>query len=165
MTRKPQLRDPEAACVRKSAAARRVGVNAKCTCGESRPEALIPKSKPTTCHRCKREQEGKTTMDKHHPFGKSNSPVTIEVPVNDHRADLNVAQYDWPKQTRENSDGSPLIAAAGCVRGFIDTVVHLIEKGLHWIADMLEIADAYLRKRLGEKYWLDTPLEVFASKQ
>ncbi len=104
-------------------------------------------------------------MDKHHPFGKANSPVTVEVPVNDHRADLNVAQYDWPKQTRENPDGSPLIAAAGCVRGFIDTVVHLIEKGLHWIADMLETADAYLRERLGEKYWLDTPLEVFASKQ
>jgi len=164
MTKKRPLRDPEAACVRKNIAARRVGVNAKCACGENRPEALIPKSKPTTCHRCKREQEGKTTMDKHHPFGKSNSPVTVEVPVNDHRADLSVAQYDWPKQTRENPDGSPLIAAAGCVRGFVDTVVYLIEKGLRWVADVLEFADAYLTEKFGPKYWVGTGMEKFPPK-
>jgi hypothetical protein len=45
--------------------------------------------------------------------------------------------------------GSPLIAAAACIRGFIDTILYLIEKGLHWVADMLETADAYLANKLG----------------
>ena len=105
------------------------------------------------------------TKDDHHFAAKANSPVTIPAPVNDHRAELNVAQYDWPKQTRENPDGSPLLAAAACIRGFIDTVLYLIEKGLHWIADMLEKADAFLTQTHGKKWWTGTEIEKFAPRQ
>ena len=101
------------------------------------------------------------TTDEHHPFGQANSTVTLEVPVNDHRAQLSVAQYDWPTKTLENPDGSPLLAAAASIRGFIDTVLYLIEKGLHWIADMLEKADAFLVRKFGNKWWTNTPLETF----
>jgi hypothetical protein len=103
-------------------------------------------------------------MDDHHPFAKANSTTTIKVPVNDHRADLSVAQYDWPKRARENPDRSPLLAAAGCVLGFIDTVLYLIEKGLRWVAEMLVAADAYLAKTLGSRWWIGTELEKFAPK-
>jgi hypothetical protein len=51
-------------------------------------------------------------MDAHHVAGKANSPITVPVPVNDHRACLSVAQADWPKSTLMNAHGSPLLAAA-----------------------------------------------------
>ncbi len=162
MANKVTPRDPEAACIRKATAARQAGVGAKCACGETRPEALIRNSTPKMCHECKRKKDGKTTMDNHHPFGGANSPVTLEVPVNDHRSDLSPAQYDWPKQVRENPDGSPLLAAAGRVLGFIDMVVYLIEKGLRFVADLLVAADEYMTSEKGRKWWIGTPLEHLA---
>jgi hypothetical protein len=162
MANKITPRDPEAACIRKATSARRAGVGAKCACGETRRGALIKNSNPKTCHECRRKAENKSTSDEHHPFGETNSPITIDVPTNDHCAELNDAQYDWSKQVRENPDGSPLLAAAGHILGFIDTVVYLIEKGLRWVADMLVAADEFLRMQWGEKYWLGTPLETFA---
>lgn len=162
MPNKITLRDPEAALIRKATAARRAGLDAKCACGETRPGALIKNSKPKTCHECRRKVENKSTIDRHHPFGSANSPITVRIPTNDHTSELNEAQRDWPKQVRENPDGSPLIAAAGCIRGFIDTVIYLIQKGLTWVADMLVIADQYLKEILGEKYWVGTPFEHLA---
>jgi hypothetical protein len=158
-------RDPEAAYARKVTAARRVGLNAKCACGETRPEALIAGSKPVICAECQRKKDGMSIEDDHHPAGEANSPVKIPTPVNDHWAELNVAQYDWPKETLKNPDGSPLLKAAGCVRGFIDYMVYLLKKLLLWIPEMLEAADALLSKQLGQKYWIGTSLEQFAPKR
>jgi hypothetical protein len=155
-------RDPEAAYRRRAIAQRRVGVGAKCACGEARPEALIREKNGVICQECKRKQNGMTRKDDHHYAMKANSPITVPIPVNDHRAELNVAQQDWPKQTRENRDGSPLIAAAACIRGFIDTILYLIRAGLHWIADMLETADVCLTRKLGSKWWIGTELEKYA---
>jgi hypothetical protein len=162
MANKITPRDPEADCIRKATSARRAGVGAKCGCGEIRPGALSKKCNAKTCQECRRKAENKSITDKHHPFGRANSPITIDVPTNDHCADLNEAQRDWPKPVLKNPDGSPLIAAAGCVLGFIDTVVYLIRKGLQWVAEMLIAADDYLRTVRGEKYWIGTPLEPFA---
>jgi len=162
ITIKVKPRDPEAAFRRRAIAQRRAGLNAKCNCGETRPEALMRVKTGVICHACKRKQNGMTTKDDHHFAMKANSRITIPIPVNDHAADLNVAQQDWPKQTRENPEGSPLIAAAACIRGFIDTIVYLINKGLHWIADMLETADACLARKLGPQWWKNTELHKFA---
>jgi hypothetical protein len=165
MTNKSLLHDPEAEWVREATAARRVGPNAKCCkCDETRPRALNPKSNPKKCHECKRKEEGKSIMDDHHVFAKANSPVTAPTPVNDHRADLSAAQYAWPKRTLENPDGSPLLAAAGVIRGFIDYIHYLIEKGLAWVVHMLEAADAFLASKVGPKWWVGTELEKFAPK-
>ena len=114
------------------------------------------------CAKCQRQKKGHTVVDKHHPDAEANDPkTTIPVPVNDHRADLNEAQRDWPKRTRENPDGSPLLAAAATVRGFIDTILYLIERGLLWIAEMLEKLDEWAKAKWGAKYWLNTPIEKF----
>ena len=156
--------DPIRANARNNAAARRVGLNAKCACGESRPEALITGSDPMICAECWRKQREQSTLDDHHFAGASNSPMTIPIPVNDHRADLSVAQYDWPKQTLENPDRSPFLAAAACIRGFLDTVLYL-QKGLRWIAEMLEKADAFLVEKFGRKWWTGTPLQQFQPKE
>lgn len=103
-------------------------------------------------------------MDEHHFAAKANSPQTVALPANDHRAELNPAQYQWPQNVLENPDGSPLLAAAGMVLGFIDTVVCLIKRGLQLVADVLVICDDYLTGALGQKYWIGTPLEAFCPK-
>lgn len=156
--------DPIKTFQRKAATSRRAGINTRCACGESRLEALVRGSAPTCCAECKRKKKGQRTMDKHHVAGKANSRVTAAIRANDHRAVLNVAQYDWPKATLENPEGCPLRAAAGCIRGFIDTVCYLIDSLLRWIAEMLELLSAVLVERLGQQWWLDTPLARFARK-
>src|SRR6266702_1222925 len=108
---------------REEITARRAGTNTRCAwCGETRLEALVRGSKPTRCAECKRKMKGQTIMDKHHVAGRANSRVTVTIRANDHRAVLSVAQCDWPRQTLENPAGCPLLAAAGCIRGFIDTI-------------------------------------------
>jgi hypothetical protein len=164
--KKPRLRDPEGAAKRAAVARRRVGEGARCACGEARPLALVPGSHPMICAKCQRQKRGHTVMDNHHPFAEANDPkTTVPVSVNDHRADLNEAQNDWPRQTRENPDGSPLLAAAGIVRGFIDQILYLAEKGLLWVADVLEKLDDWLKSKFGPNYWLGTPLETFVPKK
>ena len=165
MAMKLPQRDAGAAHVRKTVAARRVGIDNQCACGESRPEALIAGSSPMMCAACKRKKDGKTIMDNHHIAGKSNSPITIAVPVNEHRAELTVAQQDWPKETLENPDGSPLRAGAARIRGFIDTHIHLIKTFLLWVADMLEMLDTLLVGTLGPKWWEETDLNQFAPER
>jgi hypothetical protein len=154
----PRL-DPSGAHRRKVVAARRVGVGARCACGEDRPEALIAGSTPAICAACERVATGRTTIDQHHFAGRANNPATIPVPVNDHRAILSFAQAEWPKSTLTNTEGSPLLAGAACLRGCVDTIVYLIEKGLLWLADMLEKLDEVQVKKLGPKWWVDTQVE------
>jgi hypothetical protein len=163
--KKLPLRDPEGAAKRASIAQRRVGEGARCACGETRPLALIRGSNPMICAQCQRQKKGHSVMDDHHPFAVSNDPkTTVPIPVNDHRADLNEKQYDWPQRTRDNPDGSPLLAAAGTVRGFVDTIVYLIEKGLLWVAELLEKLDEWATTKLGQKYWVGSPWEALAPK-
>ncbi len=104
-------------------------------------------------------------MDGHHYASANNNPLTVPVPVNDHRSELSVEQYDWPKETRENPDGSPLLAGAGCIRGFVDWVVYLIKNGLLWIAELLEALNKMLVAERGPKFWEGTELEKFAPKK
>jgi hypothetical protein len=165
MARKLPRRDPGGAHRRKVIAARRVGVGARCSCGEDRPEALIAGINPTTCAACKRAAKGRSITDQHHFAGRANNPATIPVHVNDHRAVLSVAQADWPKSTLTNAEGSPLLAGAACLRGCVDTILYLIEKGLLWLADLLERLDQVLAKKLGPKWWVNTEIEQFSPKK
>jgi len=160
----PKL-DPSGAHRRKVIAARRVGIGARCACGEDRAEALVAGSNPTTCAACQRAEKGHTTIDQHHFAGKANNPATIPVPVNEHRAVLSVAQSEWPKSTLTNTEGSPLLAGAACLRGCIDTILYLFEEGPLWLADMLEKLDNTQVKKLGPRWWVNTEIEQFAPKK
>ena len=150
---------------RKSIAARRVGANAQCACGERRPEALISGSNPITCAECQRKRKGQNVMDNHHVAGRANSPITIRLPVNDHRAELSTAQYEWPAHTVENPDASPLLKGAACIRGGAGLIVHIINELLLWIADMLETLDSFLVRTQGRYWWRNTELEKFAPER
>lgn len=162
MPKKRISSDPVAASVRLAKASRRIGIGSKCVCGEDRPLALIKGSDPVICANCQRQQQRKTTLDRHHVAGKNNHPATVDVPVNDHRAVLSDAQNEWPRKTRENPDGSPLLRAAGCVRGVIDTIKYFLDRVLYWVAGMLESLDEYLDGTLGKGWWINTPLNQFA---
>lgn len=154
--------DPIKAHRRTEVAARRVGANNRCSCGESRAEALIGSS--AICAACKRKAKGHALTDDHHVAARVNSPVTISIPVNDHRAILSTAQYEWPKKTLENPEGCPLRAAAGCIRGFVDTLLYLCDRLLTWIVGLLETLSDYLIERLGNQWWAGTPIEQFGRK-
>src|SRR5271170_7444638 len=110
--KKKTERDPIAAFQRQSSSARRLGLDKKCKCDEDRPQTLKPGSDPPTCESCDRKKRGRSPFDQHHPAGKANNPATVPVWVNDHRAVLSDAQYDWPEQTLRNPFGSPILAGA-----------------------------------------------------
>lgn len=162
--KKRNPRDPISNFQRKSTAARRLA-GQSCACGEARPEALIAGSMPTICAACQRKTRGQLLLDGHHPAGRANNPATISIPVNDHRAILSPARFDWPKETWENPRGSPLLAGAASIRGYYDTTDYLNERLLLWIAPFLEALDETLKDRLGPDWWIGTPLERFAPKR
>lgn len=152
MARKLPARNPRAAHRRKVIAARRTGENV-CKCGEDRPEALITGSRPIICARCDRKLQRKKNTDGHHIAGQANDATTIAIPVNDHRAELSVAQQDWPPKTLQNSEGSPLLAEAARIRGFMDTSVYLMPRFLRPGAELLEYLDTILKQKFGQKWW------------
>jgi hypothetical protein len=156
--------DPIQTFKRKAVATRRIGHNNRCECGETRVEALVPRRKPTICVTCQRKAKGHSTMDNHHVAGKSNSDVTVKIPASDHRSILSTAQYEWPKETLENPDNCPLRRAAARIRGFIDTILYLIDELLEWTAKMLESLSDFLKQKLGPQWWLNTPIAKFSQQ-
>jgi hypothetical protein len=98
-------------------------------------------------------------FEAHHVAGRANSATTLPLPINDHRAELSLAQYEWAQNTLQNPEGSPLLAMSGCIRGFIDALIYLIRKLLGWIPEALEAHDAQLREQQGPKWWLNTPMD------
>lgn len=150
--------DPIKAAARHERAQRRVGEDAACTCGERRPAALIVGREPIVCFECDARERGASTLEEHHCAGRTNDPTTTNVPVNDHRAVLTEDQYNWPRRTQENPDGSPLLAISGCIRGFIATANYLMERLLGRIPEQLEALDTYLCEQLGPRWWLKAPL-------
>ncbi len=152
-------KEPIKTDARKARAHRRVGEGAVCACGESRPEALIPGTRPMRCEECSRIKVGRKLTDEHHVAGKANSPVMVALPANDHRAGVSIDQYEWQQRTLENADGSPVLRAAAALRGVVDTFIRLLEMLVESSAIFLEALDVWLRNALGEKWWVGTSLE------
>lgn len=150
----PRRKDPIKAAARRQRAQRRAGEDAICGCGEKRPQALIARRKQTVCFECDAKRRGKSTFEANHVAGRANDPTMLDVPINDHRAELSVAQYEWPPRTLQNPDRSPLLAISARVRGFVDALHYLIRKLLEPIPGDLEAYDAQLRERLGPQWWL-----------
>jgi hypothetical protein len=118
-----------------------------------------------SCEECDRRKNGHSIFDNHHVAGQANHPLTIPIRANDHNAILSEAQRAWPRQTLENKDGSPLLAGAGCIRGFVDTVRYLMDQLLLWIAQFLEKLDAFLRLHLGPKWWTKKEFVEFTNRR
>jgi hypothetical protein len=157
--------DPIDTFQRQSKSARRIGQGKKCKCGENRPLALVSGSNPSTCASCDRVNLGQWLFDDHHPAGRANHPATVPIWVNDHRAILSDAQYDWPDETWKNPNGSPILVGAASIRGYCETSDYLVGELLIRNARMLELLDHLLVKRLGPNWWRGTELEEFAPKR
>jgi len=149
MTPRRVDRNPISVYQRKAKAARRAGENARCTCGEQNPDALITGSKPKVCFECRNRSEGKNTTEKHHVAGKANSPITISVPLNVHRA-LSIDQLDWPTETLRNPSGNELLKIAASIRGYIDANQYLVET-LRSLPELLEKLAEKERRKAGGK--------------
>jgi hypothetical protein len=147
-------RDPIKAYQRREQAVRRIGREAACRCGESRPEALIRTKDSVCCAVCKRLALGQAAMDRHHWAGRANSLETIAISVNDHRGELSRAQHEWPRATLENRHNSPLLKAAAYVRGVTDMIRYFLDK-LLLVAELLEDADRCISSRFGPQWWHD----------
>jgi hypothetical protein len=117
------------------------------------------------CAACQREKLRHSVLDDHHVAGEANDSTTTSIPVNDHRAVLSPAQYEWPEETWENPLASPILAGAACMRGYCETDSYLVASILLPKAEMLEALDAFLKKRLGPKWWVGTEMERFAPKK
>lgn len=156
--------DPIKTYKRKSITKRRLGPNAQCTiCGEKQPEVLDKRTNPLLCGGCRRKKKQHSVMDKHHNFGRANSPIMTLIPTNHHRGQLTVAQQNWPPETLRNPDGCPLRRAAALIRGFIDTVTYYMQMFLLRIAELLEWLSGHLREAWGRFWWRNTPLNQFAN--
>jgi hypothetical protein len=150
--------DPIKAGARRARAQRRVGVGAQCTdCGENRPAMLVRSSRPRRCAHCHAIVKGKKVTESHHIAGKANSPVTVELPIKDHRT-LSHAQYEWPPPTLQNPEGSPLLALAATLRGIADLVGELVVAFMRYLAETAENIDAWLREQHG-RWWQGGPFD------
>jgi hypothetical protein len=150
--------DPIKAGVRKAKTKRRVGAGAFCVdCGESHADMLVQHSRPKRCVTCHPLKVRRKKSDGHHLGAKANSPLTVEIPVKDHRT-VTDAQLDWPPQTLQNPDGSPVLAIAGCLRGIADFIADIITAFIRRLATATEEIDAVLREKYG-LWWKGTKLD------
>ncbi len=157
-------RDSAAAWRRRTRAQRRAGVGAACaSCGEGRPFALIYGRVPPCCYACDRVAHGRPPWDDDHPFGQNNADLTVRVPVNDHRAVLSVAQYQWPPETLQNPDGDPFLASAARYRGLYNLLQYVLGDCLKE-AERLEQLSARMRRKYGAQWWCEAPREKSGRK-
>jgi len=78
--------------------------------------------------------------------------MTIGIDPNDHRI-LSDLQQQWPARTLRNPDGSPLLAAAAALRGWLDILRLLLDRVLSQVPRLLEASDAYLVSLAGPRWW------------
>jgi hypothetical protein len=136
---------------------RQVGEEAKCAqCGEQDPRVLVVRPGLVLCYECLAEADGKPRSEDHHFPNKCNSVFIAAVPGNDHRV-LTDSQLDWPMKTFHNPHSSPLLKAAAAIRGWLDTLRVIIDRGIGWIPDFLEDVDAWLVENHGPEWWKQVP--------
>lgn len=107
------------------------------------------------CANCRAAYRGKGPSEAHHVMGQHNSEFTVSITPNDH-AVLSDYQYDWPKETLRNPNGSPLRIIAALLRGWLDLLSLVTQHALSWIG-FLEDLDQYLANTLGFTWWTGLP--------
>lgn len=149
--------DPIRSDARKARRVRRLGKGAGCSrCGERDPRALVEGADPMLCYVCRAKERRISMKEKHHFPNRANSLFIVMVPGNDHRI-LNDFQRGWPAKTFRNPHGSPLLTAAASLRGWLDVLKLIIDRGVGWIPALLEDLDAQLEERLGPEWWRHMP--------
>src|SRR5579864_274269 len=141
--------DPLRAIARATRQKRRVGRGAVCAyegCGERDYRVLARRGNRWVCAEHLALEEGRSSIERHHPEGRHNSPETVPTRGNDHRM-LTDYQRDWPLKTLRNPHGSPLLKAAAAVRSQSDMARLLAKR-----AEDLERLDDFLYRRMGPQW-------------
>jgi hypothetical protein len=133
--------DPIAAWLRGTRAQRRVGHDAACACGESRPYALIARRTPPRCYRCERLAQDREPYEDNDVFGKRHSGLKIRYPINDHRAIFSMKQYSWPPGALGNPNGSVLREGVARMHGAYDNVEHMLAENVAYAAKLAELEE------------------------
>jgi len=146
--------------IRKEAAYERLGTRQpRCQhCGEADPFALQGSHPDVTCYECSAHLAGRSATELHHAAGRRNSHATVPISGNDHRV-LSDMQRDWPVRTLRNPDGSPLLAAAAAIRGWLDVLWLLVQRTVGHVPALLESLDEGLRSAYGDRWWEALGLE------
>jgi hypothetical protein len=121
-------------------------------CREAKPFALTGVDPDILCYEHRADLRSRPWLESHHPAGRHNGPVTVELPGNEHRI-LSGRQESWPRETLRNRDGSPLLKAAATLRGWLDVLWLIQSCTVGWIPELLEQLDAWLRVTVGERWW------------
>lgn len=136
---------------------REVGPGSKCAlCDERDPRALVARASRVLCYECLATEQGRPRTEKHHFPNRYNSLFIVVILGNAHRI-LNDYQMDWPTKTYRNPHGSPLLRASAAIRGWLDVLRLIIDRGVEWIPAFLEDLDAWLEERLGPEWWRQIP--------
>ena len=106
-------------------------------CGETKPFVLVGSHPDISCYEHYLLRAGKRPYEAHHVAGQHNSDVTADVPGNEHRL-LSELQRSWPEDTLRNPEHSPLLVAAASIRGWLDVMSVIIDRGIGWIPGFLE---------------------------
>lgn len=132
----------------------------RCTqpgCDESEPLALTGTHPDILCYEHDALCKGRPWLEAHHPSGRANDETTVQIPGNDHRVLSESQNTQWPQRTLRNPDGSPLLKASAAIRGWIDVLWLILTRTVGWVPAFLEGLDAWLRERLGPRWWEDFP--------
>jgi hypothetical protein len=121
-------------------------------CDETFPFALTGVHPAIYCYECQAVRAGRPWLEDHHVAGRNADATTGSTPRNDHRV-LSELQQLWPRETLRNPEGSPLLKAAASLRGWLDLLWLIITRTVGWIPAFLEQLDAWLRQRLGPRWW------------
>lgn len=158
------MKDDIARQIRDEAAYERFGTrNPRCQhCGESDRSALQGSHPDIVCCECSARFVGRSSIERHHPAGRHNSHATVPIPVNDHRV-LSDMQRDWPERTLRNPDGSPLLAAAAAIRGWLDVLWLIVQRTVGHIPALLESLDEGLQSTYGDRWWEKLSMEGLAT--
>ncbi len=125
----------------------------KCArCDERDPLALTGTHPDVLCKEHRLLAQGASAVEEHHVAGQRNSPFVVKLPANEHQI-LSASQREWPAATLRNADGSPLLAIAATIRGWLEVLRQIIERAVGWIPEALESLDEILTERFGPKWW------------
>jgi hypothetical protein len=123
-------------------------------CQERDPFALTGVHPSLLCAEHRADRDGRRWLEESHTAGQHNLPNdTVPIPANDHSVVSDRLQVEWPRETLRNPDGSPVLRAAGALRGWLDTLRLILERTCGWVPTFLEGLDAWLRMKLGERWW------------
>jgi len=138
--------------VRGEKRARTLGEDPRCgICGETALAALVTTDGGIRCYECHCLEQGKATVEQHHPFGRANDPSTVAIPGNMHRP-LSESQRDWPAEARQNPERDPLRWIAAGLYGLHDHLAWWLDWLQRLATWFLQLAEA-LRAQHGPQWW------------